>query len=220
MKKIIVLLSIMMFLVTGCNISVLDYSNIGKNMKKLLSVNENLYNVYFDGYKYYVPKGMKFLNKEEYNALLSDRFGNNYYLYVDAVSYYHKASNTYKEKEGTHYSKKLDYNKKSGYIQIDEEDGKYLVQFVFNYAKMEAYVPKRDLVTVVNNMCYILRSIKFNDDVLESLIGDNVLNYKEESFSLFKTDSSKEDFLDVVSKYEDEAYKEAIDEEKIEIEDE
>lgn len=213
MKKIIVLLSIVVFLVTGCSVTTLDSANIGKNMKVILSDKSKLYNVFFDGYKYYVPKGMKFLNKEEYNAVFVDRFDNKYYLYVDAISYYHKVDNNYEVDSDAHYSKKLDYNKKTGYIQIDKVKDNYFIQFVFNYAKMEAYVSEDYLATVVDNMCYILRSVKFNDKVLESLIGDNVLSYKEENYTLFKADESKEDFLDVVSKYEDESYKEASEEE-------
>ena len=69
---------------------------------------------------------------------------------------------------------------------------------MFNYAKMEAYVSEEDLTTVVNNMCFVLRTIKFNDDVLESLIGENVLSYQEENFTLFDTESSREDVLEVV----------------------
>lgn len=220
MKKLIVLLSIVVFFITGCNVTILDNANLGQNIKILLSDKVKLYNVYFDGYKYYVPRGMKFFNKEEYNALFSDRFGNKYYLYVDAISYYHKVENTYKPKKDVHYSKKLNYNNKTGYIQIDKSKDRYYVQFVFNYAKMEAIVSSRDLASVVNNMCYILRSVKFNDKVLESLIGDNVLSYKEENYTLFKPDSSKEDFLDVVSKYEDEAYNKAILEDEIDLDDE
>lgn len=220
MKRRIVLLSIIVLLISGCSVSVLDNTNISKNMKILLSDKVKLYNVHFDGYKYYVPKGMKFLNKEEYNALLCDRFGNQYYLYIDAISHYHKIKNTYEVSSKSHYSEKLHYNKKTGYIQIDEVDEKYFIQFVFNYAKMEAYVSKDDLVLAVDYMCYILRSVTFNDKVLESLIGDNVLNYKEENFTLFKADSSKEDFLDVVSKYEDKAYQKDLDEEKFELDEE
>ena len=219
MKKLIVLLSIVTFLLTGCSVVMLDSTNLSKNVKTLLSEKTKMYNVYFDGYKYYVPKGLKFLSKEEYNAAFVDKAKNKYYLYVDAISYYHKVENNYEVEKNTHYSKRLDYNKKTGYIQIDEIDNKYHIQFVFNYAKMEAYVSESDLVSVVNNMCYILRTVKFNDEVLESLIGDNILSYKEEDFTLFKTDSSKEDFLDVVSKYEDDAYKKAVDSDEIDLDD-
>ena len=92
---------------------------------------------------------------------------------------------------------------------------------MFNYSKMEAYVQKEQLLDVVNNMCYILRSVTFNDKVLESLIGENVLSYEEENFDLFDTNASatKENFLDEVAKY-DKNYKESIDEEKIDLDDE
>lgn len=221
MKKIVVLLSVVLLLMTGCSVVTLSNVDVAQNVKTLLSEDTKLYNVYFEGYKYYVPKGMQFLNKEDYNAKFIDKMGNVYYLYVDAISYYHKAENTYEENDESHFSRKLNYNKKTGYIQIDKQkDGKFLINFMFNYAKMEAYVSERDLVYAVDNMCSILRSVKFNRKVLESLIGDNILSYKEESFNLFDTNTSKDDFLDVVSKYEDEAYKESIDEEQIELDSE
>lgn len=221
MKKIVFLLSVVLLLMTGCSVVTLSNVDVAKNVKTLLSEDTKLYNVYFEGYKYYVPRGMKFLNKEDYNAKFVDKLGNVYYLYVDAISYYHKVENTYEENEESHFSRRLDYKKKTGYIQIDKQkDGYYLINFMFNYAKMEAYVSERDLVFAVDNMCSILRSVKFNRKVLESLIGDNILSYKEESFSLFDTNTSQADFLDVVSKYEDEAYKKAVDEEQIELDSE
>lgn len=198
MKKIIVLLSIVVLFLSGCSAYRLDSTDLGSNIKVLLSEKVDIYNVYFDGYKYYVPKGIKLINKDEYNAVFLDKSNNKYYLYVDAVSYYHKTKNTYMVDEKIHYSNKLEYNDKTGYINIEEIDGKYFIQFMFNYAKMEAYVPEEDLTTVVNNMCLVLRTVKFNDDVLESLIGDNVLSYQEENFTLFDTESSNEDFLEVV----------------------
>ena len=91
---------------------------------------------------------------------------------------------------------------------------------MFNYAKMEAYVSEEDLISVVNNMAYVLRSITFNDKVLESLIGENILSYQEETFNLFDTKSaSTENFLDEVAKY-DKNYKKSIDEDKIDLDDE
>ena len=198
MKRLIVLLSIVVLLLSGCSIKRLDNTDLGKNIKILLSEKVELYNVFFDGYKYYVPKGVKTLNKDEYNAVFLDRNSNRYYLYIDVISYYHKTENTYMIDDGIHYSNKLDYNKKSGYINIEKVNDMYYIQFLFNYAKMEAYVAEDDLASVVNNMCYILRSVKFNDSVLESLIGDNVLSYQEDNFTLFETESSQDDLLEVV----------------------
>ena len=130
MKKLIVLLSITVFLITGCSVYQLDSKDYEKNMDYLLSQKSNIYNVYYDGYKYYLPKGVAFVKKDEYNALLVDQNNNKYYLYVDAISYYHKVENDYKENSDSFYSRYLEYNKKNGYIQIDEIDGKYFIQFV------------------------------------------------------------------------------------------
>ena len=92
------------------------------------------------------------------------------------------------------------------------------VTMVYNYAKIESLVEEKNLNYAVSNMCYILRSIKFNRKILKSLIGNDKLNYKEEDYKLFKEDSSKQNFLDVVSKYEDESYKDTLEDEKINIE--
>ena len=219
MKRLIVLLSIVTILVTGCSINKLDNNDIGKNIKTLMSEKTKLYNVHYEGYKYYLPKSIGFLDKDDYNAVLKDKNNNKYYLYVDVISYYHKIENDYEINNDSHYSKRLDYNKKTGYIQIDEVDDKYFIQFVYNYAKMEAYVNEDQLVDVVTNMCLVLRTIEYNDVVLESLIGENQLNYKEEDYTLFKADSSKESFLDVVEREETDKYKKDLEDEKIDLND-
>lgn len=218
-KKLIILLSILVLLVTGCSVHKFDENDIGSNVKYLLSHKTKMHNVNFDGYKYFVPKGTKFLNKQEYNSILLDKYDNKYYMYVDAVSYYHKTDIEYKVNKSSHYSKKLKYGKKDGYLQIDELDKSYFIQYMYNYTKIEAYVKKSSLNDAIINMSYILRSVDFNDNVLESLIGNNILSYKEEKYSLFDKKSS-ETFLDVVEKYEDDAYKKAIEDETIELEDE
>lgn len=220
MKKVIVLLSIVLMLITGCSIKQLDNVDFEKNMDILLSDEDSKSsNVHFEGYKYYVPEGLKFVNKEEYNAILKDRFNNNYYLYIDVIGYYHDMGVTYKVNPDAYYSKIIKYNDKEGYLEVTEYEGKYFIEFVFNYAKLETLIDEDSLVYVLNNMCYILRSVEFNDKVLESLVGDNVLSYAEESFTLFETVSTRDDFLDVVSKYDPE-YKKAKDQEKLELNEE
>ncbi len=176
-----------------------------------------MHNVYYEGYKYYLPKGIRFVDKDDYNAILMDSNHNKYYLYADAVGYYHKIKNDYEVNSNSYYSDKLDYRHKTGYIQIDQVEAKYFIQFVFHYVKMEAYVSSKDLVDTINNMCYILRTVQFNDKVLESLIGENVLDYKEEDYTLFKADSSKESFLDVVEREETDRYKKDLEDEKIDL---
>ena len=78
MKKIIVLLSIVVLFLSGCSAYRLDSTDLGSNIKILLSEKVDIYNVYFDGYKYYVPKGIKLINKDEYNAIFLDKSNNKY----------------------------------------------------------------------------------------------------------------------------------------------
>ena len=85
MKRRIVLLSIMLMLVSGCSVQTLSTTSFEDNISMILSKDTNLANVHFDGYQYYVPSGMRFVNKDDYNALLQDKYANRYYLYVDAV---------------------------------------------------------------------------------------------------------------------------------------
>ena len=218
MKRLFILLSITCLL-TGCSVSRLYPGHIDDNLKILLGKKNNVYNTYYDGYKYYLPKGIRIINKEDYNALLKDSHGNCYYLYVDVISYFHKSVNDYVVSKDSYYSKKLSYNKKNGYLQIDKIDSKYFIQYVFNYAKIEAYVDKKNLDESIWYMSSILGTIKFNDTILESLIGENALDYKEEDYTLFKADSSKESFLDVVEREETDKYKKDIEDEKIELND-
>ena len=79
-------------------------------------------------------------------------------MYVDVISYYHKVKNTYKIKQDAYYSKVINYGNKTGYLEITEDNGKYFVEFVFNYAKIESLTDKDNLVKVIDNMCYVLRS--------------------------------------------------------------
>ena len=76
MKKIIVLLSIVMLFMSGCSVTKLDSEDIGKNIKTLLSTDNNLFNVFYDGYKYSLPKGTGFVSRDDYNAIIKDANGN------------------------------------------------------------------------------------------------------------------------------------------------
>ena len=214
--KVILLLSIIL-LVSGCGVHKLSSNSIDENIEYLLSKESKLNNVHNVGYSYYLPKGISFISKDKYNALFKDMDDNNYYLYVDLISYYHKIENDYDSNEESFYSEKLNFNKKTGYLQIDKADDLYFVQFVYNYVKIEAYVPGENLVNSINNMCYILRSFEFNDVVIESLIGDNILDYQEEDYSLFKADSNKQTYMDVVASSESEEYNKYLEDEKIDL---
>lgn len=192
MKKIVLLLCLVVLL-TGCNIKTINDDNIDTIIDSVLTKDINLANSYFNGYKYYLPKGLKLVNKKEYNAKLISR-GNNYYLFVDVIAYYNKIDINFTHSD-SYYSKELNYNNKKGYIEITKYKGLYFIEIMYNYAKIEALVTEKDLKNTIINSCYVLSSIEFNDKIIETLIGENVLDYKETIYDIFGPHKDVDDFL-------------------------
>ncbi len=204
LKKILILILLICFS-TGCtNLSNQDLDGIVSSM---LEKENNLSNVVFDGYKYYLPRGMKFVTKDEYNAHLLDGKNNSYYLYVDVLSYYNNTELEYEENEDAYYSKKLDYRDQDGYLEITEigEDGYYFIEYMYHYGKMEAYVREDDIEDAVTYMSSVLSSLTFNRTVLETLIGNNIIDYREETYDVMKpkgNNATKDTYLDYVELYD------------------
>ncbi len=201
MKKIMFLVTLLV-LFTGCSIKDINKYDINDVIDDALSNNINVTNVNFDGYKYYLPRGMKIVDKKDYNSKLLSN-GNYYYLYVDVISYYYKSSLDYKVNNDIYFSKKISYDDKEGYIEIEKkDDDKYFLKIVYNYSKIEVYVDINSLNSAISDSIKLLSSVTYNDIVLATIIGENTLNYQEEQFSLF--DSKREDgtFLDYIEEYD------------------
>lgn len=218
MKKLLVLLSILTLL-TGCTVTKINKDSIDKVIDSVMKKDSKLKNVHFEGYSYYVPRGIRFVDKKEYNAILKDEYNNNYYLYVDVISYYHKVKEKYKVNKKAYYSKEVKTKDKFGYVEIKEDKTGYLVEAMYNYAKIEAYVEKDNLNDAMTNISMILSSMKYNDKVLSSTVGENILSYKEESYNIFKTKEKTSDFLDYVKEY-DNYDQEKKDEDNLKIDEE
>ena len=177
------LLSIILF--TGCTVVRIDTTNIDNIISVVLSKKNTLYNRVGKGYKYYVPRGVTYIDTNELNdKLYSNR--NYYYLYIDAVSYYHKVKVNYKENPDAYYSKKIKANGKEGYLEIQKQkNGKYVIEFVYNYAKIEAMVDEKSINEVVLNASYILSTVKFNNKVIKLMLNENYFTNKEEKYDIF-----------------------------------
>lgn len=224
MKKKITVLLIALLTLTGC--TNLSNMNIEEIVDLVLSDKKTLSNNVFDGYQYYIPRGIKFISKDDYNASLKDEYNNTYYFYIDIISYYNKEKIDYDENDKAYFSKKLNYNDKEGYLEITKvkDLDKYFIEYMYNYGKIEAYVNENELECAIINMSSILKSLKFNRAVLESLIGNNVLDYKEDIYDVMKPQGStatKDIYLEYEEKYGIyEGYGEQNrSEDKIEIED-
>ena len=203
MKKIILLLLICVLL-SGCSVSRIQLDSVDRIIDNVLLKDSDLKNASFNGYSYYIPNTLKIVSKTEYNTVLQDEFSNIYYVYSDVVSYYNKVENNYKEDSKAYYSKKIvnKKSKKDGYVEINEIKDNYFVEAVYNYGKIEVYTKKKFLNSVVTNISQVLSSLNYNDKILSTLVGENVLDYKEESFNIFTTKKSTSNYLDYIEQYD------------------
>ncbi len=183
MKKLIIMF-LSVFLLTGCTAVRINTDKIDTIINVVLSKDNTLYNTIGKGYKYYKPRGVTYIDTNEFNEKLYSN-GNYYYLYVDINSYYYKKEFEYKENDESFYSKYIDINDKYGYLEINEYKGKYLIEFMYNYAKIEAVVNKENINEVVLNASYILSTIKYNSNVIKIMLNEDYFTNKEERYDIF-----------------------------------
>ena len=196
MKKILIVISIIVLsLITGCTAVRIDTQNIDTIVSVVLSKNNTLYNRIGKGYKYYIPRGVTYIDTNDLNDKLYSN-GNYYYLYIDAVNYFYKSSVEYTENKDSYYSRKID-GEKNGYLEINQVGDKYLINFVYNYAKIEALVEEKDINEVVLNSSYILSTVKFNDNVIKLMLNEEYFTNKEEKYEEF---SKKEEETETENK--------------------
>ncbi len=201
MKKILIIICLLF--ITGCSdVRKLSYDDIINS----IATRANKDNVYRTGYSYYLPRGMRVSDSTLYNESITDaRY--KYYLYVDIVSYYKKVTKDYTINSNALVSKKLEYDGKFGYVEVNLlKNDKYLVEIMYNYAKIEVIVDKSNLNEAMLSIINILKSVEYNDSIIANLMGDDVLNFSEEEFNIFNTKGSESNYLTVdkdASKEED-----------------
>jgi hypothetical protein len=191
MKKVILIICLL--LVSGCSIVRIDTSSIDNIVSIVLSKENNLYNQIGKGYKYYIPRGVSYISTSDYNdTLYSD--GIYYYLYVDIVSYYYNKEVTYTENPDSYYSKIFNIDSKKAYLEINKENSKYLIEFWYNYSKIEAICNLEDINDIVLNASYILSTVKFNNNVIKTVLDDTFL-VADEKYDMFESKKQTDDFL-------------------------
>ena len=197
--KSVLLVLICLLLISGCTVVRIDTDSIDNTINVVLSKNNELYNRIGKGYKYYVPRGVNYIDTDEFNDKLYSN-GNYYYLYIDAISYYYKEETSHEYEKDSYYKRDLDINGKKGYVEILKLDnGQYYIEFVYNYAKIESIVNKDNINEVILNSSYILSTVKFNDDVIRIMLDDDYFINKEEKYDIFGDNNAKDittNFLD------------------------
>lgn len=198
MKRIMIL-GLLLLCLTGCtNINEKEPIELINEIKSSKFKGTNKYR---NGYKYYLPQNMNILNSEKSNEIL-EKEKTKYYLYVDMVSYYNKINIDYVPNDNSYLSVNLKDQNKFGYLEINVKDDKYLIELMYNYAKIEVIVDKDNINSAITDSFIILSSIEYNDSIIKNMLEENILNYSEEEISIFDTDASETNFLDIIQKYD------------------
>ena len=202
LRKVLVLL-LTAILLTGCTVSNVNTKDYMKNINTILSRKSKYTNKNAIGYQFYLPSGVVVTEVNDFNQRLMSK-GDIYYLYADVVSYYHKKVNDYKIDRKAYISKKLNNGKRFGYLEVNKYNNRYYVEMMYNYAKIESVVSKNNLREALTNMAYILSSVKYNDDIVENLLGEEKYNLNDnESYNIFKTKKGNNDnFLKYVDEFD------------------
>ena len=199
MKKILLIICLGLAL-TGCtNVKKMNYNEILAtfNNKALKS------NVYRRGYKYHLPRGMVIEDNISSNDVISD-VNNKYYLFVDLISYDKKITKDIAFSDDAIYKENIHKGSKFGYVQIKKmENNKYLIEIMYNYAKIEVIVDKKDINESLVYSIEILNSIIFNDDIISNLLAKDQLGGVEEEINIFNTTSSDSTYIKIDDTYQD-----------------
>ena len=198
-KKIIILIFFCIFLCGCSKVENLSY----ETMLSTFSKPSNRINVYRTGYKYSIPRGIQIDEYSLYNEVLSSTNAT-YYMYIDIVSYYNKSEVNHEQKQNSKYYKTFTYNDKNGYLDIAlDENNKYLIEIMYNYAKIEVMVNEEDVNETILYAISVLKSVRYNDNVIKNILESNVFIYKEEDYNIFNTTSNDSNYLNYDNEYKD-----------------
>lgn len=196
MKKVLLPLFIILLL-TGCSRVEKDTTEYKDIVNNILINNNHNVNTASVGYKYYIPIGVNLVYDSDFNKEFKIK-NTKLILYVDIVSYYYKNTLNYEEdNKNIYYYSKID----DGYISITENEEDYFLKIIYNYAKVEAYVKKEDLIDIIAYSTIILNSVTYNDNLISNLIEKGISSGNEITYELKKPEDSKSNFSQYLQEY-------------------
>ena len=202
MKKIILI--ICMFLLIGCTNNNINTMSLEDIVKTSIKEEAKLYNVNAKGYKYYLPTEFTLYKDEDFiQMLLSHNI--KYYLNIDVVSYYYK--NTMKTDHDFDDYEYFTFSDgdKDGYLRIRKNSDYFFVELCYNYAIIEVEVEEDEIRYAVSRSIDILKSIKYNELVIEKYINDNDLDSSETVYKIPepKNKDESKNILQYIEEYEE-----------------
>lgn len=200
MKKIF-MLSLLLIICAGCT-RIDNVNDLSIIIDEASSTNKTP-NEASIGYKYYLPFGVTKVYDKDYNQKF--KVDNEYmYLYVDIVSYYYKNTlNLNDANAGNYYYKNITNDDKTGYLKISylEDKDLYYIKIVYNYAKIESYVPKIKIDNVLANSMIILDSIDYNDILIKKILDEEYVSGIEKEYKIKKPKDTESRFSEYLSEY-------------------
>ena len=202
MKKIIIIICCLLLI--GCTSNNINTMTLEEIVKTSIEKDTNMNNVNSRGYKYYLPTEFTLYKDDDFvQELLSHN--TKYYLNIDIVSYYYK--NTIKsEHEFDDYEYfTFSHDDKEGYLRIRKNNDYFFVELCYNYAIIEVEVEEDELRYAVSRTIDILKSIKYNELVIEKYITDNDLESKETVYKIPepKNKDESKNILEYIEEYEE-----------------
>ncbi len=180
-KKLLII--ICLFLLVGCSSKNINTLSLNEIIDESLESKVSKPTINSKGFRYYLPSGFS-LYKD--NGFIHELHSKNktYYLNVDVISYYYK-----NDLETTHELDDFEYiefeeKDKKGYLRITKNNDNFFVELCYNYAIIEVEVKDSDLRYVVSRGMSILRSIEYNDLVIEKYITDGDIDTKETVYKI------------------------------------
>jgi hypothetical protein len=180
-KKLLII--ICLFLLVGCSSKNINTLSLNEIIDESLESKVSKPTINSKGFRYYLPSGFS-LYKD--NGFIHELHSKNktYYLNVDVISYYYKNDlETTHELDDFEYIEFEDKDKK-GYLRITKNNDNFFVELCYNYAIIEVEVKDSDLRYVVSRGMSILRSIEYNDLVIEKYITDGDIDTKETVYKI------------------------------------
>lgn len=198
-KKKVMLLIIIALMLTGC--TKID-GNVDTVVSAVMSKEIKDVNTVSTGYELYIPMGVIQLVDNEYNQKFKIR-DTHVYMYVDTISYYYKNSLNFKNDNSyNYYYKEIALNNKTGYIGINKlDDGNFFVEIVYNYSKIEFYANEEDLQVILANSLIIIKSVRYNDNLIKIELDKTANEGREIKYELDKPEDSESTFSQYLQEY-------------------
>lgn len=152
------------------------------------------------GYRYYLPKGVKIIEDFDYNQkfVVDDV---KLYMFVDINSYYYKKDLNIDEDNSDYYFQQISYDGKYGCVKIIKDGDKYFTRVLYNYAKIDFYSDKKSINRLLTVSAVILNSIKYNKNVIERVLDENLGSSKEFSYEIDKPVDASNNFSQYLEEY-------------------